>query len=177
MKKRNIVLIALVALFAIFASSAAAATPAEKILEAMETFPFNEYQLVQAENFLATVELTDAQADEIIACMEELRPYGEKVNFDLDYLVQKDLDEMLVILNKGAAVINCSVKYVRNYDSIWEVNVYNADGVLLETFHSKDPVKQTGFDSTALIAATSVLAVAVVASVVVFRKKSQMNAA
>lgn len=182
MKKRTVLLLALVALFAIFTCSVSAATPSDRILEAAKTFPFASYHIVQIENGLkniadAGIEITDADADAIIAAMEELRVYGDKCAYDFDKLTNADREAILTLLNKGAGVIGCSIKFADDHDGIWEIILYAPNGEVIDVYSSAGVVKQTGSDNTAIFAAASVLVITAAAAVVFFRKKNLINEA
>lgn len=181
MKKRTVLVMALIALFAIFTMTASAATPSERIVDAAKTFPLESHHIVQVENCLANIaaagiEITDAQADAIIAVMEELRPYASSEE-DLHNLSAEKRAEVLALLNKGAGIIGCSVRFVDDRDGIFEVVVISPSGESLGVFSSDNAIKHTGYENTALVVAASVAMLSTVAAVAVFRKKGQLNAA
>ena len=126
--------------------------------------------VTQAENFLKTIDATKAQADEIIACVEEtikiLKASKLTKTSDLKVLPYEDKAQILALGKQAAAAVGGVLVYDGEL-----VIVTNAEG---ETVFSDAPiVKTTGaqLDYTSVAAFAAVVVLVLATSFVVARKK------
>lgn len=179
MKKLATVTLLIVMLVAFLAGTVNAATESE-LLEYLsqeftvggETISISESDKVKIERYLNENEVTEEQADYVIAKVDEavsiLQSAGET---DLTKLSREDKDSLISIANDAASELGLSVSYDASSKTI---SIYK-DGSLIESvsIYSGSELVQTGSTNYVFYA---ILAVAVIALATAGVKRVKANA-
>ncbi|MBR1539954.1 MAG: hypothetical protein IJ629_02065 [Clostridia bacterium] len=180
---RRVLKIALVFAILLFCNMtvARAATNEELIAYATKNFEFNGKTVtlkaadkVKVERYLNQYPVTDNQADQIIAKIDEGIAILRAANVtDPTKLSKEKKQEILAIGQQAAKIAGAELTYDAKNDAI---SIYR-DGVLIDQATTSDALVQTGSkDYSYIVYIIAGVAVVAIAGFVVYTKKSKVNA-
>lgn len=130
-----------------------------------ENVKLSNSDIVKVERYLTQNEVTDAEATQIIAKMDEIIAVLDKAGeTDLTKLSDAQKDEVLALAKEAAAVVGATL----SYDNSSKVLTVYQNGTKIEAISVNPYLKQTG--STNMIYVVAGIAVLGIAAVIVRKK-------
>ena len=163
MKFKKLVVLALSAIMVFAMSTTAFAATKDEVISALNGKVDATY-INQAKAFLANVEMTSDQADQVIAKINEAAKVADGVTA-LDKLSVDKKHQIVDILSEAGATVNVKVSADYSANEVTFTAPNNAKTVIGEV------VKDTGVSTYATVTVIAALAIAVVACGVVVSKK------
>ena len=164
--KKFLTILALAVFFLGATSTTVSAASENDIITALNNAGVPAVYVTQAENYLRTTDVSEAEADQIIANIKKAAAIANGVT-DLSKLTQEQINAIIAEVTSAAAVLGLTLSV-----SDGVVTFYNADGsVVTQSSMSGNEVKQTGSSYIYLVSGL-VLLVAAAGSAVLLRRKS-----
>ncbi len=164
--KKFLTILALAVFFLGATSTTVSAASENDIITALNNAGVPAVYVTQAENYLRTTDVSEAEADQIIANIKNAAAIANGVT-DLSKLTQEQINAIIAEVTSAAAVLGLTLSV-----SDGVVTFYNADGsVVTQSSMSGNEVKQTGSSYIYLVSGL-VLLVAAAGSAVLLRRKS-----
>lgn len=151
--------------------TAFAATEAD-VIKALKDANVPETYIIKAENYLKTVDLTEAQATSVNAEVKKAADIMKKENVtDVSKLSSASKDAVLNSVKAAATAANLNVNIVKNAAGVNEISLTNASGQeVLRLAANEATMKKTGSNATLVFAIGGMLVIAAAGSVFVARK-------
>lgn len=168
-----ILFVAIIMLATMGVNAATSATLADELYSKLSAYGLTSADKVKIERYLADNNVTDEQANTILAKADEgiaiMKDNGVK---DVKKLSKESQNELKSIANEAATTVGLTLNFSSN-----GVKVYNAEGKLIETITSTDgKLAYTGNSVNTVLVVASIAVIALAATVVTKKTLSKVGA-
>lgn len=157
----------LIVLLVLSTATTALAAPNDDVIQALKNAKIPETYIIQAENYLKTHELTQEEANAVIAQVDRAAEIMEEEGTkDVTKLSVEAKQEILQLVAEAGKAIDVKVTVKKQADGEFTISGTDVEGREIAIFTTNE-VKQTGIDhTTALAGAAMIIAAAVLFFVV-----------